>query len=449
MKALDFNQFLALLFVVCTFTGMFIGLSHDEAYYWIYSLDFSWGHYDHPPMVGWMIKLGVLLWGKSEFGVRFFFNVLQIASIYEIAKLAKVRDVKVQLVSVLIFPMLFAAGFLALPDTPLLYFSLIFVRLYTRFLQFSNLENAVKLGVIIALLFYSKYHGVVIVLFSLLAHPKVFREKHFWTVFVTSFVLFLPHIHWEYSHEFETFRYHLFKRKQRVFEFGNILNYLSGQVAAGGLFAFPIVLLSLIKKSQDPLERILKFNIWGMFGLLLFSALRNKIEANWTISSWGFVSVLLLNFLGTSNYKLRRLFFYLATPSILIVACLVLIFLLPEKMTTKVERIAEFKNWKKKAKNIEDACESKKILANTYQIGAKLNFYTNKKIPVLHHRVRKSEFLHVKDFPVYNENEEICFITYKKILGAKKIEIGFPEEVYVLKKTTIGEIKNNGKTDKF
>ena len=64
------RQYLANIFVVNCLFSMIVDLAHDEAYYWVYSLGFSFAHYDHPPMVGWLIKLGVFIWGKNEFGVR-------------------------------------------------------------------------------------------------------------------------------------------------------------------------------------------------------------------------------------------------------------------------------------------------------------------------------------------------------------------------------------------
>ncbi|MBU3714275.1 MAG: dolichyl-phosphate-mannose--protein mannosyltransferase, partial [Ferruginibacter sp.] len=34
-----------------------IGLGNDEVYYRMYAQDLQWNYFDHPPMVGWMIRL--------------------------------------------------------------------------------------------------------------------------------------------------------------------------------------------------------------------------------------------------------------------------------------------------------------------------------------------------------------------------------------------------------
>ncbi len=35
-------------------------LGNDEVYYYTYALQPDWNHFDHPPMVGWMIRLSTL-----------------------------------------------------------------------------------------------------------------------------------------------------------------------------------------------------------------------------------------------------------------------------------------------------------------------------------------------------------------------------------------------------
>jgi 4-amino-4-deoxy-L-arabinose transferase-like glycosyltransferase len=47
------------------------GFFSDEAYYWVWSENLAFGYYDHPPMVALFIRIGTLLFGDTEFGVRF------------------------------------------------------------------------------------------------------------------------------------------------------------------------------------------------------------------------------------------------------------------------------------------------------------------------------------------------------------------------------------------
>src|SRR5258708_9437915 len=56
----------ALRLVAAAFTP----LTFDEAYYWMWSKSLAGGYYDHPPMVAYVIRLGTMIAGDTELGVR-------------------------------------------------------------------------------------------------------------------------------------------------------------------------------------------------------------------------------------------------------------------------------------------------------------------------------------------------------------------------------------------
>src|SRR6266550_6013346 len=45
-------------------------LTFDEAYYWMWSKHLAGGYYDHPPGVAAVIRLGTMIAGDTELGVR-------------------------------------------------------------------------------------------------------------------------------------------------------------------------------------------------------------------------------------------------------------------------------------------------------------------------------------------------------------------------------------------
>src|SRR6476660_8547969 len=45
-------------------------ITFDEAYYWMWSKHLAGGYYDHPPGVAIVIRLGTMIAGDSELGVR-------------------------------------------------------------------------------------------------------------------------------------------------------------------------------------------------------------------------------------------------------------------------------------------------------------------------------------------------------------------------------------------
>src|SRR6195952_5847918 len=64
--ALTILALIALRLVSAAFTP----LTFDEAYYWTWSKHLAGGYYDHPPMVALVIRLGTMIAGDTEFGVR-------------------------------------------------------------------------------------------------------------------------------------------------------------------------------------------------------------------------------------------------------------------------------------------------------------------------------------------------------------------------------------------
>jgi 4-amino-4-deoxy-L-arabinose transferase-like glycosyltransferase len=66
------------------------GFFADEAYYWLWSENLAFGYYDHPPMVALFIRLSTLLFGDTEFGVRFVGVVSVAVDIFLVYRIALV-----------------------------------------------------------------------------------------------------------------------------------------------------------------------------------------------------------------------------------------------------------------------------------------------------------------------------------------------------------------------
>src|SRR6201993_5617588 len=64
--ALTILALIALRLVSAAYTP----ITFDEAYYWTWSKHLAGGYYDHPPMVAVVIRLGTMIAGDTEFGVR-------------------------------------------------------------------------------------------------------------------------------------------------------------------------------------------------------------------------------------------------------------------------------------------------------------------------------------------------------------------------------------------
>src|SRR5213595_2825392 len=67
----------------------FTPITFDEAYYWMWSKHLAGGYYDHPPMVAVVIRLGTMLAGDTELGVRLVSVLLAIPMSFAVYRTAE------------------------------------------------------------------------------------------------------------------------------------------------------------------------------------------------------------------------------------------------------------------------------------------------------------------------------------------------------------------------
>jgi hypothetical protein len=439
--------YLVILFVINLLQSIYMELSFDEAYYWVYAQNSSWGYYDHPPMVAWMINIGNALF-SGELGVRIIFNLFTISGLYLLWHVSDFKRTSHFIMITMSMPLLQASGFLALPDTGLFFFTALFLFYVKKYLSEDKLRYIFIIATIIALLFYSKYHGLAVVLLTTFAMPSFLKRKSFWYIVCLSIILYLPHLHWQYLNDFITFKFHLFKRTQKVFEWQNIFHSIFSQVFVFGIATF-YILLSIIKKIKNLSDwyRILYFNTIGLLILLFIASLRNSIEANWSITACAAAVPLLM--LMMKEKKFHKAILALNGFSIVILLIFRGILILPpEKLNlTKLDRLNEVKGWNERVEEILKYAGEGDIIADSYQVAAKLSFHLKRHIHAIHINSRESQYSLLKNRLLnIKPEQEITYITNQKFENALKIETGYKDPIYLIK-TSLGQIaKDNGLT---
>lgn len=402
-KNLKISLLCLFLFQVLVASGF--ELAHDEAYYWLYSRNLDFGYFDHPPFVGVVIRLFSFL-PHSELAVRLGFIVLQFASLFLLLGLTTNS-----LITVLLFfsfPLASFTGLLALPDIPLLFMTAVYCWGLKRYLEKDNLSNSLLLGLSIALLFYAKYHGVLLVFFTLLADPKLVLRKSFYLVTAVALVVFFPHMWWQYKHDFPTIRYHFLERPKSSFSVGRSLEFIGLQIGLAGVFAGPLVWWEVVKnRTATVFARAMKFVSIGTVLFFLFSSFSKKVEANWTI----FLAIPLIYLAADKSVWEKRWARTLVLASFVIAISARIIFLLPADKVS-IKRLKEFNGWKQWSQDMAYVCGDEPIVANTYQIASKLSFYLNREIPALNYHSRKNHFDYWK-FEERFPTDQVCYITDK------------------------------------
>ena len=255
----------------------------DEAYYWVYSKFLSWGYFDHPPMVALLIKGGYAVF-KSELGVRLVCVLLNVFTLIITESLISKKNPFLFYTIARGIAALQVTGFLAVPDTPLLFFTAVFFYCYRLYIKNINWRNALLLSLSIVLLFYTKYHGLLIVFFAFLSNIKLLLRRQTWLVAFFVLLFFAPHLLWQWEHDWVSFRYHLFESNVSAYKLSYTTDYIAGQLLITGPLAGLILLpAAILYHTKNETERALRFTLIGFFVFFLLSSFRGKVEANWTM----------------------------------------------------------------------------------------------------------------------------------------------------------------------
>ena len=263
-------------------------LANDEAYYHMFAQRLAWGYFDHPPVTALLVWLGERLFG-GELGVRFFFTVLQPFYLWALWRLVRPADAVRR--DATLFVMLSAStlllqlyGFIAVPDGPLLASSAVFLWTFRNFSEDRRLAW-LWMGAAIALMAYSKYHGALVLLFALAANPRLFARPALYASGAVAAVLLVPHLVWQYHHDWASFVYHLSARNS-VFRPGYVVEFLANMLVVFNPFLVPIYVQAWRKtRPQSAVGRALKLLPAAFIGFFLLSSLRGYVQPQWVIVS--------------------------------------------------------------------------------------------------------------------------------------------------------------------
>lgn len=273
-------------------------LANDEAYYHMFSESLAWGYFDHPPMTALLVRLGGFLGG--ELGVRFLFTLLQPLYLFVLWKIVRPasadnREAGLFALIAAAMPILQLYGFIAVPDGPLMLFTALLLWFYKKFTEDDRWSSALLMGVMIAALAYSKYHGALVVLFIVLSNLRLLKNPKFYVACLLTLALIAPHLWWQYQHDWISFRYHLDGRT-RDFEYSFVTEYLLNLFAIFNPFLFPVFLKGWWKtKGHTPVLRALNCISAGFILFFLASTTRGYVQPQWEIpATFGVIAVLYL-----------------------------------------------------------------------------------------------------------------------------------------------------------
>ena len=295
---------LVVSFVVRVFFAGWIELGNDEVYYWTYALFPDWSHFDHPPMVGWVIQLFSLnLLFDSELFLRLSSVVLMTANTLIVFLIGrKIADERTGFYAALLYTASVYAfvitGIFILPDTPQNFFW--FLSLYGFITAFSATEEPTQnrwillAGLFTGLGIISKYTSVFLWLGAglyILFYDRKWLNK--WSLYVAvliSMLLLIPVIWWNIQTDFISFSF----QGERVNLFAGSLRpdlfftELAGQILYNNPINFALIILGLIAAFRSKLqltkkvEKLLLFSALPLIAIFLFFSLFRPTLPHWT-----------------------------------------------------------------------------------------------------------------------------------------------------------------------
>ena len=371
--------------------ALFTELQDDEAYYWVYAQYLSWGYFDHPPMIAVLIKWGSALFG-GELGVRLFPLLLNVLTLYIIEKVAAPKNLLLFYAVVLSAAVLQLIGYWAVPDIPLLFFTALYFWCYQKWIQTFSFGHTLLFALACALLMYTKYHGALLIIFTLLSNPKLLQRWQLWAAGVVALVLFAPHLYWQYTHNWISFRYHLFESNVNPYKFSYTTEYVAGQLLLAGPLAGIIFWVSAFTyKVQNDFEKTLKVTAIGILVFFFISSFKGRVEANWTAPA--LIPLILLTYSFVEKKEGWRTWLYRLLPPALVLVFLfrlvMIVDVVPAKPVVKM-----FHSWKGWTEEFNAAVQETPIVfSNSYQRASKAWFYTgNRAYSQSGYRERRSNY---------------------------------------------------------
>src|SRR6267154_4736926 len=206
--ALTILALIALRLVAAAYTP----LTFDEAYYWTWSKHLAFGYYDHPPMVALVIRLGTMISGDSELGVRLVSVLSALPMSFAVYRTAEIlfggRRVASTATILLNATMMAAVGtMIVTPDAPLLVASSFVLYALAKVLETGRGAWWLVVGAAVGAALLSKYTALFFgpaILIWLVAVPKLRR----WLISpwpylggLVSLLAFSPVILWNADHQ--------------------------------------------------------------------------------------------------------------------------------------------------------------------------------------------------------------------------------------------------------
>lgn len=342
-------------------------LGNDEVYYWTYALQLDWNHFDHPPMIGWMIRLTTFnLHWVSEIFLRLGSIIgASIATWFLFLTAKLIASEKAGWYVALIYQASIYTGIIAglfiLPDSPQMPIWTASLYCMALLLFHPRMENKtalwVLLGALIGLAALCKVHGLYLWigfgLSILIFRIKWLLNYRFYLAVFITLLFLIPIVYWNIQYDFITYKFH----SERVMHTHLQWDMLTREIAGEFAYQNPIVFLLIITALIAYIRKTFSFHkknvtTWlfcmslPMILLFWIIALYNPTLPHWTGPAY--IPLYLLAAVYLEQKQIR------ATPKILKIAISFLFLLLI--LATAIVRFSPINFGSQQKENFGEYC---------------------------------------------------------------------------------------------
>lgn len=291
--------FIVILSLIKLISASLAPLMPDEAYYWLWSKHLSFGYYDHPPFVAYMIKMGGFFLGESVIGVRLFGLLAHFGTLFFIYDSAKrlwgEPPARRALLWSSLCVLLSLTGQVATPDP----FSLLFWTGALYGLVRLTLSSEGKWWYYIAFMasfgvlakYTNLFFGLGLICWLILADEarKWWKSPHLYGAGLLFALLIMPHFWWLFTHEWQSV----------LKQFGRLNpdekpQFYVGQTLFAQAFLINMAIVFLgfkngLMKKTDHVQKptnglaLLVLTSLPIIAYLLFYATKTQVQGNWPL----------------------------------------------------------------------------------------------------------------------------------------------------------------------
>jgi 4-amino-4-deoxy-L-arabinose transferase-like glycosyltransferase len=249
-----------------------MGLMPQDAYYYLYGQHLSLSYFDHPGMIGYVLRAFTDLFGQAIFVIKladFIITSLTIISFYKLASYFLSKQ-KLQRAFILLTSTIFVSilSFNSTPDVPLLLFwTLSLNYLYKAIFEEKN-KYWILGGIAMGLAFNSKYTalflqiGLIGFLIFSNKYRKLILSPWVWTSLILSVIVTFPVWYWNYQNEFASFVFQSSERTNSISEFKISPKNFFGAIGHQMFLLLPILFAIISVFTFKYIKRVvLKFKV--------------------------------------------------------------------------------------------------------------------------------------------------------------------------------------------